>query len=58
MTSKLCESWFPFYKCKFYQEEYIVYVIITVLLPSCMEEFIDFGFQVSGWNFDKGHIKS
>ena len=31
-------------------EEFIVDVIIPALLPFCMKEFIDFGFQVSVWN--------
>ena len=43
------ESCFPFSKYRFYQEEFIVYVVLTLLF--CIE-FIDFGFQVSIWNFD------
>ena len=31
---------------------FIVGVIILVLLPFCVKEFIDFGFQVSIWNPD------
>ena len=58
--SGLSKSWFPFSERGFYQEEFIVGVFILALLESYMEEFIDFGFLVSVWNFDfvGGHIKS
>ena len=40
----------PFSLSGLYLEEFIVGVIIPALLPFCVKEFIDFGFQVSIWN--------
>ena len=44
------ESWSPFSQSELNLEEFIVDVIIPALLPFCVKEFIDFGFQVSIWN--------
>ena len=44
-------SWLVFSYGGFHREKFIVYVAIPVLSPSCMEEFIDFGLQVSVWKF-------
>ena len=51
----LFSSWFsqsssPFSLSGLDLDEFIVGVIISVLLPFCEKEFIDFGFQVSIWN--------
>ena len=33
-------------------QEKFVFVVIPTLLPFSIEEFVDFGFQISEWNFD------
>ena len=44
--SGFSESWFTFALRGFYQEQFIVYTII-IWSPFCIEELIDFGFQVT-----------
>ena len=49
-SSWFSKSWSPFFQSGLGLEEFIVDVIIPALLPFCVKEFIDFGFQVSIWN--------
>ena len=58
MCNRENENLFLFYLRGFYLKDFIVHVVIPTLLPFCKEEFIDFRFEISGWNFDfvGGHI--
>ena len=49
-SSWFYQSSFPFSQSELDLKEFIVGVIIPALLPFCVNEFIDFGFQVSIWN--------
>ena len=45
-------SLLDFSQCGLDLEEFILDVIIPLLLPFCLTEFIDFGFQVGMWNLE------
>ena len=36
-------------RTRFYHEKFIVYVVIPMLLPFWVEEFVDFWFQINMW---------